>query len=227
MVAKFGAEELIQDLLSNSSKFYDKGRGYDLLQHYFHGFPVETLRPLLRTSDQLVRRVSIWIAAELGCAACDLVPDVIPLLHEQDRYLTFHALEVLAVCAIGKEAPSFAHVVQALEHDDVVIRQLAMRMVSNAVDSQIQGVLHSLEPSIGLDARHRRGLSAVLSAQTLDKEIISTTLRSSDALDRRYGAILARRRLRDDPGLISAAASLVDEDIRKFASETVSDNLSS
>ena len=58
--------KLIHELLTDSAKFNEEGRSYQLLKEYFDEFPLETLRPLLSNNDPLVRRAAVWIVSELG-----------------------------------------------------------------------------------------------------------------------------------------------------------------
>ena len=49
------ATELIQEMLADPIQFEAEGRANDLLQYYFDGFPLDTLRPLLQSSDVVFR----------------------------------------------------------------------------------------------------------------------------------------------------------------------------
>ena len=216
---------LINDLLRDSKSFSAKGRSYDLLQHYFHGLKLETLRPLLSNGDQLVRSSAVWIASELGAAAGDLVVDVVPLIYEQNRSIAFYALEVVAVCATGEHAALFTHVVQALDHEDEAMRRLAMRMVADVNDPQLRAFTATLQGAAALRESHKEGLLALLNIHAISAAQVSQMLAANDPILKRYGAMCARRLVKRLPELISAAASLVDSDISRFASETIEDNL--
>jgi hypothetical protein len=121
-------EQLIRELLTNPRVFSKDGRAYDLLQAYFAGLPLETLRPLLRDDDLLVRRAAAFVAEELGIQAQSLIDDILPLLASGDRYLQYHAMEALAVCSQGEQAAAFKHVARGLENDDDVLRFRAMEL---------------------------------------------------------------------------------------------------
>src|SRR5690242_6497348 len=130
---------LLRDLFDDPKRFYDEGRSYALLQAFFGGAPVEGLRPLLNSDLFFVRRVGIFVVAELGIGAQDLLDDVIPFLEASDRYLKYYTMEVVAVCSQGSMAPKFGLVVQMLDGDDEVLRGLAMRLTSRADALQIDG----------------------------------------------------------------------------------------
>lgn len=48
---------LIGELLADPAGFKERGRPYQLLEEYFAGLSVETLRPLLRHDDMLAKRL--------------------------------------------------------------------------------------------------------------------------------------------------------------------------
>ena len=90
-------QRLIDELLTDSARFNELGKSYELLQEYFEGFPLNTLRALLSNEDYMVKRAAIWIVAELGEAANELINDVIPLLNYNDRYIKYYAIESIMV----------------------------------------------------------------------------------------------------------------------------------
>lgn len=97
-------EELIRDLLADPQRFGEEGQGYRLLQEYFEGLPLDTLRPLLRHESPVVQGEAMFVASELGEQARPLVDDVIPLVQSGDRDLRYDALEVIAVCCEAERA---------------------------------------------------------------------------------------------------------------------------
>jgi hypothetical protein len=209
-------ETLIRDLLANPDKFSDGGRAYDLLQAYFHGFPLGTLRPLLRSESLPVRKAAAFVVSELGAQARELVDDVIPLLESGDRYLGYHALEVLSVCCDGDLAAQFAFVTKALDSDDEVLRTLAMRLVSVATDSQLEGAQRSLKSAGASQAIHESGLLRLLEGHQIDPSLVATMINDPTPLTRRYGAIAARRLSKEKPGLFVEVGASADPDLRSF-----------
>lgn len=206
-------EQLIRDLQTDPSKFSDEGLAYDLLKAYFEGLPVNTLRPLLSSNNSLVQRAAVYVASELGSQAKDLVYDVIPLLDSEDRYLKYHAMEVLAVCCEGERAKEFFHVVKVLESDDDVLRALAMRLVSRVDLSQIEGARRIF------DSRHQthsHSLAILAEGKQVDPAIIISMIHDVDPLIRRYGAIAAKRLIAEFPNLMKEMQSIDDPDLRNF-----------
>ena len=219
MTSKSVGEQLIQELLANPSKFDHRGRAYQLLQEYFRGLPLETLRPLLSNEDAIVKKAAVWVVSELGKDASTLIHDVIPLLQESDRRIKYHALESVMVCSVDENVDEFVHVARALESDDEEIRRLAMRLIGNANTTQLVAAVKLLRSGSDLDRLHEQGLSAVLKAQSLDIGQIHRMIASEKPLVRKYGAIAAKRTFHKHPELIAAAASSADADVRQFVSK--------
>lgn len=214
-------KKLIGSLLSDPAEFTDKGLAYSLLQEFFDGHPLDTLRPLLRHADTLVRRAAVWVASEIGEKAHSLLEDVLPLLRSGDRYLAYHALEFVAVCAIGQRASYLREVVFGLESDDEVLRVLAMRLIGNTDDGSLRVVLEEMDNNAS-GQLHRDGLTLLIGIRREDrKRVVSELLGREERLLRRYGAILARRALPEQPELIKEVAKSGDGDVRRYASEAI------
>jgi hypothetical protein len=219
MTARSAGYSLITDLLDRPEEFHEQGRAYDLLQEYFAGLPVGTLRPLVRHENELVRRAAIWILSELGAGASSLLDEVVPLITSRDRYLAYHALEIAIVCAIGERVDRFAAITRGLEHDDEVIRVLTMRLLSNADQTQLEAG-HVQAATSGLAEAHRLGLERLSRQTSLEPDAVTGMLAAGDPLLRRYGAIAARRLMGRFPELMAAAAASPDADVGRFARES-------
>ena len=216
MKNKSTGKRLIAELLSNPIAFYEKAEtGVLLLEEYFNGMPLETLRPLLSSPERIVRRVAVWIASELGKKGKPLLDSVSPLVHDEDPHIRVYALELIAVCAEAEEGDKYASVVRSLEDSNDYIRAHSMFMISNAAPSQLQATTQSLGRSPS-DDLHKQGLSQLLLADRLPAEEISSTVRSAEPLLRKYGAIAAWRCRDKFPDLISDLASTADQDIKRF-----------
>jgi hypothetical protein len=204
------ADQLIRELLADPPGFADSDRGYKLLQTYFKGAPLDTLRPLLRSGDLLIQREAVWVASELGAQAFPLLDDVVPLIDSGDRYLTFHAMESVTVCATGVRAPEFVHVVAKLEDPDEVLRSLSMFLMSNAETSQLVGAVEG-----ELHRVHQEGLRLLLDASASDEAVLAF-IHSDEPLRRRYGAVAAARLYERSPQLIDEVRTVEDGEVGSF-----------
>lgn len=201
------AEQLISELLAEPSRFQE---GYRLLQTYLKGAPLETLRPLLRSGDLVIQREAVWVASELGRQAFSLLDDVVSLIDSGDRYLAFHAMESVTLCATGVRAPQFVHVVAKLEDPDEVLRSLSMFLMSNVETSQLMGALEGELHSV-----HQEGLRLLLDASA-SADAVLALIHSDEPLRRRYGAIAAARLYEKNPRLIDEVRTMEDSEVSSF-----------
>jgi len=221
-------ERLINDLLADPRKFDEDGRAYALLQIYFAGFPLDTLRLLLRNDDIFVQRAAAFIASELGGKASSLVDDIVPLVSSTDRHVQWYAMEVLAVCGEGEHVEKFAVVIQMLKSNDVALRRLAMRLIANADVSQLEaarryfatrGASHESHET----ETHHQALVTLVARNRVEPPVVAAMIKDTDPLVRRYGAIMAARLVSEYPNLILEARASDDPDLQSFC-ESVADD---
>lgn len=209
--------ELIVELLSDPAAFEEKHGPYALLQEYFRGMELDTLRPLLKHPDVLVQRAAAFIASELGRKGHSLADAVIPLAQSPDPDVAYDA--TLALTAFSdvsdSDARNFVHVLHNLEHADEAVRRVTMRMASNV---SLATLLAAGERFSGPSAtEHAHGLRLVVEAEQHPHKV-TDALDHSSPLVRRYAGVAARRLLKSKPDLIQKAALSKDHDVREFAS---------
>lgn len=217
MMNNLEGTQLIQELLTDTTKFYEQGKGYQLLEAYFEGLPVETLRPLLNHQDRRVRREAAWVASELSCEACSLIHDAIPLVYDGDPDIQYCALEIVIVCSVAENVDQFIHIVRALQSNNKLIRGLAMKLVSNADVSQLEAGLRAFSFPSSVDEQHKQGLTNLLKGSLLAGEQVLKMIDDNSPLIRKYGAIVAKKLMELFPELIVHAISSNDSDVRKFS----------
>jgi|GEM_PF-5834387 len=110
---------------------------YQLTEEYLDGYPLETLRPFLSSTNEWVQRAVAAIVSELGSAAAPLAEDVIPLVDSGNVRVRFDALEVFLVCGHGAKAHLFSYVLRALREQHPGLRLSVMELVSRALPEQI------------------------------------------------------------------------------------------
>ena len=212
------ARRLIQELLCHTVTFNEEGKGYDLLQEYFNGFPVDTLRPLLTNEDNLVRRETIWIVSELGRQGDVLIDEVKSLIYDEDAFIQYLALDSVMVCSFGDNVEQFVHVIRALENRDERIRTHTMSLVSYADLAQLKAAIRIFDSTTSVvDKLHKQGLSLLLSGVALDAIELRRLSDDKEPLIRRYAAITASRLIYRYPYLVRHLASSSDADIQQFS----------
>jgi len=215
MTTREDARSLIGELLADPRRFVEDGRPYALLDAFWRGEPVETLRPLLRSGDPWVERAASFVAAELGAAAEVLVKDVISLLSSRDRLARNHAMEVLATCADGSQAEAFGHLAGMLEDDDIGIRLQAMDLVVGATTGQLHALAEFLRDHSEDRVAYANYVQMLINSG-LSVAQIGSMLHSADALTRRYGAIAVKRLAQTDSGVAGLATDVEDPDLRDY-----------
>lgn len=218
------SEKLIQELLKDPVKFNKQGKAYALLQKYFDGLSFETLRSLLKSKDQHVLHAAVWIASELGKQAACLIEEVVPLIDSGDRYIIYHALEIIMVCSFSGNVDEFIHVIYGLESNDEVIRKLSMRLISNASNAQLKAVFSIFESNCekkAFDKLHYLGVKFLLDFDNVSSENIVNMLSSNEFLYKIYGAILAKKNHKKFPELLNDGSLSKDADVRKFCAEMI------
>jgi hypothetical protein len=214
MTKEQGGQELIEELLSRPREFDSRGGGYALLQFYFEGLPIDTLRPLLRSDNLFVQRTAAFIASELGDRASILLDDIAQLTSSADGHVQWYAMEVIAVCSKGERAEMFAHVIRALESDSAPVRRLAMRLTANADISQLEAVSTLFGHQDDAHETHRQALAKLTAGERTAFATIFDMTHDANPLVRRYGAIAAKRLAGQCLDLVSQARSSEDPDVQ-------------
>lgn len=217
------AKKLIRDLQSNPKQFEDQGKANQLLKEYFKGFPIDTLRPLLTSRDQNIRRAAIWIASELGSQGSSLLPEVITLLEDGDPFIQYNALESIMACAKGDYVNKFVYILYSLESGNDLIRQLAMRLASNASQEQIEAA------TVFLEAQNKVGMSYLLGLRVLKDLDHNGAMRliedRQSALLRKFGAITGKKLFTKSPEIVKCGLTNADPDISKFCRDILDINV--
>jgi hypothetical protein len=214
--------QLIKDLKSNPSAFFKMGKSHDLLQEYFDGLSLETLIPLLQSSDLAIQRPTIWIVSELAGKSCSLLPHILPLVDSADDYIRYYALECILLCANGRYIKEFVHLIRSIDDDAAPIKVLAMKLLVNAEDIQLRtGAELVVESQIENYQLHQLGLSSLLDHEQLEEHDILAMLNSKEPLTQQYGAMVAGRRYENSPKLILDALASNNVCVQEFAQAIV------
>ena len=94
---------LIEELKSSPDEFFrEGGRGYMLLEEYFKGLSKDTLRALLRSEDERIRDLAIWITYELWDGGAELMNEIVQLVDDSDPNNHYFAINIIAHHARGE-----------------------------------------------------------------------------------------------------------------------------
>ncbi len=207
--------KLIERLLSDSEKFESDGAAYELLQCYFDGAPIKSLVPLLRRNEPEIVQAAVWIASELGGQASSLVPDVVPLTNSPNRYVRYHALEILAAAARDNNSRHLARLVEELKGGDSVTRILSMKLLARLESQRLRQAAELAAPH----SEAARGLSYLAEADALSEEDISMALKNEDSLWRKFAGIASYRVDTQSCTVLDQALQNKDPDVQRFAEQ--------
>jgi hypothetical protein len=224
-MGKDTAHTLLTELLNSPAKFSKQGKTYSLLQEYFKGFDLETLRPLLHSEDPYVQSAATFIASELGKNASSLIEDLIPLLKSDNLSIKYEALESIMLCSLESKAENFVYILKALNDKNDTIRHRAMELASNATEKQIKGALQVFGAKRDKNSNiNVHCLSLLLKGEGNQPKDVVEMLNSKFSLTRKYGVMLSKRLFHVFPNLIKEATVSNDIDIQKFSREFISND---
>jgi hypothetical protein len=179
---------------------------------------VETLIPLLKSNNEDIVKLAIWIASEIAIHACDLFPYVIQYVKSSDAYIRYHSLVFIMLCSTTKHKEAFIHIVQSITDDNIKLGMMAMRLLSNADVNQLLTATE-LVAKYQLDSYelHQTGLLNLLNVKEIDEALILNMLRDHQSLVQQYGAMLIKRKGGDNTKLINEALASNNPVVREFA----------
>lgn len=186
------AEQLIQDILAESSGADEGVLANELLREFHRGFPVEQLRPLLLSDDNRIVGTARFIVDELGGKAAPLLDVMVTLLHHTDKHVRCDAIGSILTCATENNKSHIAIVVSLRSDPEWPIRWKTMELLSLASMEQLTAALQHFE-TYTPDSDHILGLRWLTSVGGRNLNDISLWLRNHNLLQRKYGVITAAR----------------------------------
>ena len=191
-----------------------------LLAEFHRGYPIENLRPLLRSKDERVINTGVWIASELGEKGKPLLSDVSPLLAHPLKKPRFFAIDCILLWAGPSNKSDVASVIALLDDAEAAVRWKAMDFLSRASREQLQAALSHLavkEPQ----SRHVGGLQWLLGSDASNPKEVIAALQSKDSLIRKYGMVGAVRMSTGNTEPLFYASSVEDTDVKDFADSNI------
>jgi|SRR5690554_676135 len=211
------AEMLSERLESSPQYFFESGAWYSLLEEYFEGYPVETLRRWLISDDYYICKSALCIASELGNDACALVEDVLPYFFSNDPELIYYALDIVVVCS-HLYPKTLVHILSTMDSSHDFLRRRAMYLMSRKRPKNLLPALRLLQAQNPKDA-HIDGLSKLVNAGQVPVETVQTMIIGHNPLLRRYGALIAFQKIDSSFNLMELVENSDDPDLRYFASD--------
>lgn len=150
MKQEFGAgDELLARLAAEGSPEI----AYELLSAIFAGYPIDRVRPLLKSPSQRVVEAAVWIASELGSGARPLLPEIFPLLSSASRKVKFGVIDCVLAAATSNDGEMIARTAALISDEDEAVRWKAFRFLMSISNEQSEAVRqHSNPPLDQFDA---------------------------------------------------------------------------
>jgi len=218
---KLKGDKLIKSLFENPDEFDELERGYDLLQIYFGGYPMNTLIPALESNNTKILRNAASIVSELGTVgATYLLEYVIPLTSHEEFYVRYHAMECILLGTINDNHEKFVYLIKGLEDKVSFMRGLLIRLISRSKDKQIEACIKSIKQQHDNELLmfHLQGLHAVLNVNELTDAMVIDMFGDKKDIVRRYAAVIALRKYwqnKQNTYLINHASKMPDEDVSR------------
>jgi hypothetical protein len=184
-----------------------------LLSAYHRGYPLESLRTLLRSSDDHVIRNAIWLASELGKAGRPLLPEVSRLLHHTHPSVRYDAIDSVLTCATQDDGPVVAAVLACLSDEERSVQNKTVDFLARAGTDQICAALEHFEHTEPRSP-HIPCLMVLLSGPDHDRLV--ALLDGGEPLQRLYGLAAAARFFSVMPELLRHACESPDSCIREL-----------
>jgi len=128
-------------------------------------------------------------------------------------------MESVAVCAVADLAGLYSYIVEMLDNEDDILRNLAMDLMSRADPLQLEAARRHFQAGHHQSEVHVHGLSMLEAALQADFAEIEMMIKGEIPLARKYGAIAAKRLLLGAPALMRAVEVSDDPDLRDFWKE--------
>lgn len=163
-------ERLIRDLENDPERFAKNGQALGLLDELYKGFPVERLKPLLRSDNSAVRYEAVGVVEELGVEGEPLLDDILPLLDDENELTAMTAAEIaLNVGNIGEYL--------------TVFNGRFYKVIAGMSERYLEWVMRNINSPL-----HERGLGALLNKDLTASEL-NAMRGSDDEITRKYANI--------------------------------------
>jgi hypothetical protein len=208
-------DQLLHTLLDVGTECNRDNLANDLLRALFQGYPVENLRGVLLSKDPQVVKYGVWIASELGARSRPLLPDIVPLLTHESRWVRYFAIDCVVTAA--EEGEPIVKAARLLTDDDTAVRARATEMLAQLSREQLTSAAEYLALSGSSHSEFSQGFFALLSSDRADGRAL---LDSESAVLKKFG-LAAAVRGGGDRASLEAARLLEDRDIRELATEAL------
>ena len=203
-------DRLIAEVLASG----DDDAAYSLLQEYFDGYPIESLRKLFASRDERVVKAGAWLASELGRQVGPLMEELGELAVHSSSFVRFFVLDSILLAATGSDGRVIARAVQCISDGDRAVRWKTLMFLSRALHDQLEASMPYLRPELETQLAW-----LLASTERSDQESVLERLSSNSAVGRLVAVAAAARIGRHHPEALRVAVNSDDPEVRTFAQE--------
>lgn len=129
---------MIETLLDPASADEDVSKLlWDAYGHFYEGFPIENLRPLLISSSEKVLCRGAFLANELGWKARALTQEIAALMDCSNAGIRYDAIGALRACTTSQDGEILGKLLQHLEDPNRSVRWRVVEFVRLAGSKQL------------------------------------------------------------------------------------------
>ena len=116
---------------------------WDAYSHFYQGFPIENLRPLLTSTSEKVLCRGAFLANELGWRARALTPEIAALMDCPNPVIRFDAIGALRGCTTSQDGEILGKLFQHLEDSDKGVRWRMVDFIRLARSKQLAAAIRN------------------------------------------------------------------------------------
>lgn len=125
--------KLVNLLLNKPKEFSRKGLSIELLDEYFDGFSLNSLKTLLTSKDEIVLQESLFILSELGPEACNKYLDyVIELIDAHNITIQFYSMQCIFLGTRNSRKKEFSYLISKTKSNNETIKNYAFELIEKA-----------------------------------------------------------------------------------------------
>ena len=187
----------------------------ELLREFQRGYALDDLRKLLRSEDEHLVAIAVWITSELGVKCRPLIGDVLPMLAHPRKGIRFDALNCV-FWILPQNGCDLTKAIYLIGDSEDGIRRKVLDILSRLSREQIEAAYRCTHAE-WTDSSQRDGLGWLLSSDALDPKQVISALQNPQPVIRKYGAVAAARLRDTQKEPLTYASKVNDDDVSTFA----------
>ncbi len=193
---------LIKLLQTNTNLFIKDEGPYNLLQHFFDGYPIENINFLLEHEELIINSEGLWILSELGEKVCDKYIDyAIKLYEKDDDVIKSFALQCIFLGTVHNPS-KFMFILKGLECNSDTVKINCVFLLEKALSIQIESVNLMGLNKLKLQDSHMIGIKKLSDTKITENDIIKL-LQTENQILQLYGICIGVKKYKEIPSTLN------------------------